>query len=155
MADYSSYIMIDLSACATSLRLRDSSLAHGRWTRSPPDIILAGTAYGPPDPSSAGKDAWLIQAEDLPGPAGSEGWIAFTTDDSCTITMNFCDSYSANGNYAGISVDRNPGNRYALSGQFASGGDSAGAFHPSMPQSGHPVYCWFVVRTSDSRNPAR
>src|SRR5258706_4799242 len=149
MADYSSYIMIDVSGCASALTHTDDGLDHGYWAKGPPASIGAGVVLGPSDPLNANKGEWPIQAEDNPGPAGSEGWVSFTTDDNSTVTIRFSDSYSADNNYAGITIDRNPGNRYTLTGYYNSGGDHIGSYMPSMPQSGHPIYCRFVITTVD------
>src|SRR5258707_11362039 len=68
MADFSSYIMIDVSGCASALTHTDDGLDHGYWAKGPPASIGAGVVLGPSDPLNANKGEWPIQAEDNPGP---------------------------------------------------------------------------------------
>jgi hypothetical protein len=148
--DLNVYVMIDLGGCASTFKLKTATAEHGFWSRAAPASIEAGTILAPDgNVNKCGAGLYPICLAWHGGYFGSEGTLSYTTDDDCTVTMRFCDSFGVNGNYGDITIDKNPGNRYTLSGQYWVGDGIPRYWATAMPPAGHPVFCWFVIRTND------
>jgi len=130
MADYSSYVTIQVSKLVPQLTLGNARANSGSYDPQPPQTIEPGTTAN-------------FQLHDPSGPYGSDGSVSYNGQGISLSAAYACPYWSSNTGEVGIG-----GNGGFVADWYVQAGDDGYWMRQQVPGRGHPLRLFVAVRAA-------
>ena len=130
MANFSSYVTIQLSKLVPPLTLSNAQANSGSYDPSPPQTIAPGTTGA-------------FQLHDPSGPYGSDGSATYVGSGISVVVAYACPYWSSNSG----SVNLGGSGQFAVD-WYAQSGDDGYWARQQVPGGGHPLQLFIAVRAA-------